>query len=110
VADPGRGADRGVEHADLQCERCGEVTEHELHYVGRLLESVRCTVCGNRIEMTPRALVPAYLLDLEHRVATKPSRLLRRSRQDPAGFLRGLVPAIARQPGKFAREVRTLFR
>ena len=30
-----------VEYADLGCERCEVVTEHELHYAGRLLESVR---------------------------------------------------------------------
>ena len=62
-----------IEHADLLCERCDRVTEHELHYAGRLLESVRCTRCGHQLSMTHRALVPAYLHDLEQRVAQQRS-------------------------------------
>jgi len=60
-----------VEFAELRCERCDLVTEHELHYAGRLLESVRCTRCGHQIAMTQRALVPAYLHDLEQVVRSQ---------------------------------------
>jgi predicted Zn finger-like uncharacterized protein len=98
-----------VEHADLQCEVCNRVTEHELHYAGRLLESVRCTSCGHRFEVTPRALVPAYLQDLEQRVVSKPRRMIRRTRQDPVGYLRGIPRAVLRQPGKLLGELRSLF-
>jgi predicted Zn finger-like uncharacterized protein len=98
-----------VEHADLRCDVCDRVTEHELHYAGRLLESVRCTRCGHRFEVTPRALVPAYLHDLEQRVVSKPRRMLRRTRQDPFGYLRGLPRSVLRQPGKLLAEVRSLF-
>src|SRR6059036_3704728 len=94
-----------VELTQLMCESCGDVTEHELHYAGRLLESIRCTRCGQRIEVTSRALLPAYLQDLAQRLTTKPSRLLRRSRQDPRAFLRSLPRAFARQPAKLAREL-----
>ena len=97
------------ELADLECEVCEDVTEHELHYAGRLLESVRCTRCGHHVAITPRALLPAYLQDLEHRVVSKPSRLLRRSRQDPR-FRRDLPRAIARQPKKFLGELWALIR
>jgi hypothetical protein len=93
-----------VEHADLDCERCETVTEHELHYAGRLLESVRCVRCGHRIQLSHRALVPAYLHDLEHRVATKPQRMYRRALRDPRGFFPALPCAVLRQPAKFARE------
>jgi len=93
-----------VEHADLDCERCGRVTEHELRYAGRLLESVRCTRCGHQMQMTHRALVPAYLHDLEHRVASKPQRMYHRAAVDPRGFLWGLPRAVLRQPAKFLRE------
>jgi predicted Zn finger-like uncharacterized protein len=98
-----------IEHADLLCERCDRVTEHELHYAGRLLESVRCTRCGHRFEMTSRALVPAYLHDLEKRMVSKPRRMLRRTRQDPAGYLRGLPRSVMRQPAKMVKEIRSLF-
>ena len=81
-----------IEHADLTCERCDLVTEHELHYAGRLLESVRCTRCGHQFAMTQRALVPAYLHDLEQRVVSKPQRLYHRATRDPRGFLLHLPP------------------
>jgi hypothetical protein len=93
-----------VEHADLTCETCDAVTEHELHYSGRLLESTRCTVCGTRMEVSPRSMVPAYLRDLEQRVVSKPRRMMRRAARDPVGYARSLPRAVGRQPGKFWRE------
>ena len=99
-----------VEYADLGCERCEVVTEHELHYAGRLLESVRCTRCGHQIAMTQRALVPAYLHDLEQRVASKPVRLYHRAVRDPRGVLTALPRAVLRQPAKFVREFWSLVR
>ncbi len=99
-----------VEHADLACETCGRVTEHELHYAGRLLESTRCTVCGTRVEVTARAMVPAYLRDLEQRVVSKPRRMIRRAARDPVGYARSLPRAVLRQPVKFWREFWSLVR
>jgi hypothetical protein len=93
-----------IEHADLMCETCNRVRPHELHYAGRLLESTRCQVCGTRVEMSPRAMVPAYLRDLEQRVASKPRRMLRRAARDPLGYARTLPRAVLRQPAKFWRE------
>jgi hypothetical protein len=99
-----------VEWADLACETCGEIREHELHYAGRLLESTRCTVCGTEVEVTPRAMVPAYLRDLEQRVASKPRRMMRRAARDPVGFATSLPGAILRQPVKFVREFWSVLR
>lgn len=99
-----------IEHADLACESCNLVTEHELHYAGRLLESVRCTHCGTHMELSHRALLPAYLHDLEQRVASKPRRLLHRAARDPWAFARGLPGAVLRQPAKFLREFWSLVR
>lgn len=99
-----------VSDADLHCEVCGQVTEHEFHYAGRLLESVRCTRCGTHFEVSHRALIPAYATDLEQRLVSKPRRMARRVARDPAGFLRQLPAAVLRQPGKFLRELRSLLR
>lgn len=96
--------------AELKCETCDEVTEHELHYAGRLLESVRCTRCGTHMELSQRALLPAYAHDLEQRVASKPRRLVHRAIRDPKGFARGLPAALLRQPVKFLREFWSLVR
>ena len=99
-----------VESADLSCEHCETTTEHELHYAGRLLESVRCTVCGHRVVLSHQALLPAYLHDLEHRVASKPQRMLRRAAANPVGFTLTLPFAVVRQGPKFARELWSLVR
>lgn len=99
-----------VELAALECEVCERATEHELHYAGRLLESVRCTVCGTHIELSARALLPSYVVDLERRVASKPRRMLRRARLDPVGFARALPASLMRQPAKFVREFWAILR
>ena len=99
-----------TELTELHCETCDRVTEHELRYTGRLLDSVRCTVCGAHLDVPARDMLPSYLADLEQRVASKPGRLLRRAAQDPAGFLRYLPGAVARQPGKIVGELRSIFR
>lgn len=99
-----------IAHADLLCETCDQVTEHELHYAGRILESVRCTRCGRHMELSQSALLPAYVHDLEQRVASKPRRLVHRAARDPGAFLKGLPAAVLRQPLKFLREFRSLWR
>jgi hypothetical protein len=99
-----------TQYAELRCETCRLVTDHELHYAGRLLESIRCTRCGSRIEISPRALLPAYAHDLEQRMLSKPRRMLRRAAKDPAGFALYLPRAVLRQPAKFVREFWSLVR
>jgi predicted Zn finger-like uncharacterized protein len=99
-----------VEFSDLTCEHCDMVTDHELHYAGRLLESVRCTHCGHQVMLRHQALLPAYLHDLEHRVVSKPQRMARRAAHDPVGFFTTLPLAVVRQPPKFARELWALLR
>ena len=91
-------------YAELRCDVCDRVTDHELRYAGRLLESVRCTTCGTHTEVSGRSLIPAYVHDLEQRVVSKPQRMLRRASADPVGFARTLPLALLRQPAKFARE------
>ena len=96
--------------AELRCEACQQLTDHELHYTGRLLDSVRCTRCGTHVELSSRALIPAYALDLEQRLASKPRRMMRRIARDPHGYLRQLPRAVLRQPRKFLSEFRGLLR
>jgi predicted transcriptional regulator len=98
------------EGADLRCEVCNRLTDHELHYSGRLLDSVRCTRCGTQIELSSRALITSYAMDLEQRLASKPRRMMRRISRDPASYLRQLPRAVLRQPPKFLREFRGLLR
>ena len=99
-----------IEHAQLHCEVCDQDTLHELHYAGRLLESTRCTRCGTHLELSHRALLPAYAHDLEQRIVSKPRRMLRRARRDPVGYALSLPRAVLRQPAKFVKEFWTLVR
>lgn len=99
-----------IELAELHCETCDQVTDHELHYTGRLLESARCTVCGTHLDVPARDMLPSYLADLEQRIVSKPRRMVRRAGQDPRGFLRALPRGIARQPAKIVAELRSIFR
>jgi DNA-directed RNA polymerase subunit RPC12/RpoP len=97
-----------TEHAEFRCSACGQTAEHDLRYAGRLLESTRCHACGHVVELQPKALLPAYLLDLEQRVTSKPARMLQRANDDRGGFIRSLPMALARQPVKLARELWTV--
>ena len=99
-----------TEHAVFHCESCDQDTLHDLHYAGRLLDSTRCTRCGREIKVAQRALLPAYVQDLEQRIASKPRRMLRRARRDPVGYALLLPRAVLRQPGKFLREFWSLVR
>lgn len=99
-----------TEHAVLTCSSCGLESEHELQYMGRLLHSTRCTACGHIVRHEQRDLYSAYLRDLEHRVISKPRRLLRAASSEPRSFVLGLPRALLRQPAKILEEVWTLWR
>jgi hypothetical protein len=96
--------------SDLTCVACGQECEHELVIVGRLLQSTRCTACGHVVRHEQRDLMSAYLRDLEHRLLTKPQRLVRRAVSEPLTFLLGLPGAVLRQPAKIVEELKTVLR
>jgi hypothetical protein len=75
-----------------------------------LIRTTTCTACGHVVEVAHRSLLPAYLHDLEQRVASKPVRLARRARRDPRRFVRDLPAAMLRQPVKFTEELWSLIR
>ena len=95
---------------ELTCVACGQECEHELVIVGRLLQSTRCSACGHVVRHEQRDLMSAYLRDLEHRLLTKPQRLVKRAVAEPLTFLVGLPAAVLRQPGKLLEELRTVLR
>lgn len=92
--------------AFLRCRGCGQDALHEVSYVGRLLYESRCTACGHEVRHGEQDFAGRYLLDLEHRLLTKPRRLVRRARSQPVLFARSFPTAVARQPGKLRAEVR----
>lgn len=94
--------------ATLTCGNCGRQSTHELDYAGRILASTRCRACGYTIKHARDDLGPAYLHDVEQRVTSKPSRMLRRLRRHPVRFVLGLPLAVAEKPRKLIDEVRPL--
>lgn len=99
-----------VECVELTCAACGRTCDHEVHHVGRLIGTTACIACGHVVEVAPRSLFPAYVHDLEQRVASKPVRLARRARRDPRRFVRELPAAVLRQPVKLTGELWALIR
>lgn len=99
-----------VECVELTCAACGRVSDHEVRHVGRLIGTTTCTACGHVVEVPHRSLVPAYVHDLEQRVASKPVRLAKRARRDPRRFVRDLPAAVLRQPVKLTGELWSLIR
>lgn len=94
-------ADRS--RAELDCLRCGQQTEHELAYAGRLLVTVRCTRCGHAIE---RDLRRRWVGDLGSRVASKPFRMARRLRRHPVAFIASLPLSALAKPLRVLDELR----
>lgn len=95
--------------AYLYCRSCRDDQLHRLVYAGRLLYSSHCFDCGHEVYHGQHDLAATYMRDLEHRLLTKPRRLVRRARQNPINFARTLPGALSRQPRKLAREVLVVF-
>jgi hypothetical protein len=94
-----------VHRAILTCGHCGADATHEVTYAGRLLASIRCTRCGHTLRP---AIARDYLRDLKHRIGTKPIRMLRRARRNPAQFACSLPRSVATKPIKLLEEFRTV--
>jgi hypothetical protein len=93
----------------LGCHSCQGEHLHEVTYAGRLLASTLCSNCGHRIAKDLAGLRRAYLADVEHRVRTKPRRMLRRVIRHPVAFALDLPGALLVKPAKMEAELRVLY-
>ena len=93
----------------LDCHHCGGEYLHEVTYAGRLLASTVCSNCGRRIAKDLPGLRRAYIADVEHRVRTKPRRMLRRVIRHPVTFALNLPGALLVKPAKMEAELRVLY-
>jgi hypothetical protein len=92
----------------LACHECGGEHLHEVTYAGRLLASTVCSSCGHTVAKDLPGLRRAYLADVEHRVRTKPRRMLRRVIRHPVAFALDLPGALLVKPAKMEAELRVL--
>jgi hypothetical protein len=93
----------------LACHHCNGEHLHEVTYAGRLLASTVCSNCGHTIAKQLPELRRAYLTDVEHRVWTKPRRMLRRVIRHPVAFALDLPGALLAKPAKMEAELRVLY-
>ena len=97
-----------VHNVVLACHRCAGEHLHEVTYAGRLLASTVCSNCGHTVAKDLPGLRRAYLADVEHRVRTKPRRMLRRVIRHPVAFALDLPGALLVKPAKMEAELRVL--
>jgi uncharacterized protein YbaR (Trm112 family) len=93
----------------LACPHCHGEHLHEVTYAGRLLASTVCSNCGHTIAKGLPELRRAYITDVEHRVRTKPRRMLRRVIRHPVAFALDLPGALLVKPAKMEAELRVLY-
>ena len=98
-----------VHTALLACHECSGEHLHEVTYAGRLLASTVCSNCGHTVARDLPGLRRAYLADVEHRVRTKPRRMLRRVIRHPVSFALDLPGALLVKPAKMEAELRVLY-
>jgi hypothetical protein len=76
----------------LQCVRCGTERRHTVTYLGNVLASATCTVCGETLRPRTDTLIANYVRDFEHRLARKPGRMLDEARRHPVSFVLNYLP------------------
>jgi hypothetical protein len=86
------------------CEHCHGEHFHDVTYAGRLLAPTLRSNCGHEIAKSLPGLRRAYIADIEHRVLTKPFRMLRHAVHHPVT----LAPAVLAKPAKMEMELRVL--
>jgi hypothetical protein len=93
----------------LACHNCHGEHLHEVTYAGRLVASTVCSNCGHTIAKDLPELRRAYISDVEHRVRSKPRRMLRRVIRHPVAFALDLPGALLVKPAKMEAELRVLY-
>ena len=96
-----------VEESFLRCTNCSRDAEHVVVYAGRFVSEIQCTGCG---AITRLDVSQEYLPDLRQRITSKPSRLWRRMRRDPAELASSLPGRTLTKPLRMLGELRAVRR
>ena len=95
----------------LECLRCGTERRHTVTYLGSVLASATCTVCGETLRPRTDVLVADYVRDFEHRLARKPGRMFDEARRHPVSFVFHYLPrGLVKKPREVFAEWETLLR
>jgi hypothetical protein len=95
----------------LECVPCRREREHFVTYLGSVLASATCSVCGETLRPRLEILVADYVRDFEHRLIRKPGRMLTRARRHPLSFVFSYLPrGLVCKPREVLAEWETLVR
>lgn len=79
-------------------------------YVGNTLRSIKCTKCGNEIEIRKEKLIENYAVDFIERILTKPYRMTRELEDDITKFILSLPIRIITKPYRIVKEVEDIIK
>lgn len=96
--------------AELFCLHCNKDTLHVVTYVGNTLKSVKCTQCGNEIEIRKEKLLGNYAVDFIERILTKPYRMTKELEGDIKKFILSLPIRIITKPYRIVKEVEDIIK
>ncbi|AYO30906.1 MAG: hypothetical protein PWR06_2126 [Thermoanaerobacteraceae bacterium] len=96
--------------AELFCLHCNKDTPHTATYVGNTLKSIKCTQCGNEIEIKREKLLGNYAVDFIERILTKPYRMTKELEEDIKKFILSLPIRIITKPYRIAKEVEDIIK
>ncbi|MGI6485872.1 MAG: bh protein [Thermoanaerobacterales bacterium] len=96
--------------AELFCLHCGKDTHHEVTYMSNFLKSIKCTQCGNEIEIKREKLLGNYAGNFIERILTKPYRMTEELEKDITRFIISLPIRIITKPYRIAKEVGDLIK
>jgi hypothetical protein len=96
---------------NLQCPRCRMERLHTATYLGTVLASVTCSVCGATLRPAADKLLADYARDFELRLLRKPGRMLHHARRHPISFMFHYLPrGLVSKPREVLEEWGTLAR
>ncbi|HHW04060.1 MAG TPA: bh protein [Thermoanaerobacterales bacterium] len=96
--------------AELFCLHCNKDTPHTVTYVGNTLKSIKCTQCGNEIEIRREKLLGNYAVDFIERILTKPYRMTKELEGDIKKFILSLPIRIITKPYRIVKEVEDIIK
>jgi hypothetical protein len=96
---------------DLECVACRTERLHNVTYLGSVVASVTCTICGESLRPRPEILIADYVRDFELRLVRKPGRMLRKARRHPVSFMFHYLPrGLVNKPREVLQEWEALAR
>jgi len=89
----------------LLCLQCGEETEHEVTYFKDLIQSVRCTKCGYKVDINRKWLEEVFSENFIDRIFSAPHQMTDAMKKAVALILPFVPKRLISEPYKVAKEI-----